>query len=295
MKSQSTTTTESNRLRPSQFRRVIALLSILPVAALCGTAWAGTGSGIPCGSAPGFVHEFAAGPANFMVSITNANGGVMNPQPPGFPFNARGVPLAGGGFGANVPIPAFPFACDVKNRTIPQRKKGPVPAQASPIPETGGEVSDLSLESVHFNSASNTYSLQDLFGTIQHAFGNSVVVKIPDLYADTNGDGSLGTGDELFSLVDLSVYLNNNPTFTEGETFSIVNGRVAGLPGMLFSTTDFTFNPSTGFSGTDYTGDGTVESEHDVEAVPEPGSLLLVGSGLVGIGSVLRRRLGNRG
>lgn len=266
-------------------------ISAYSIAVLCGTALAGSGNGIPCGSAPGVVHEFSANPANFRVFITNPGGGDMNPQPPGFPVNVNGVPLAGGGFGANVAIPAFPNGCDVRNRTIPQRKKGHAPIAPSQLSGTGGEESDLRLESLFYNSASNTYSLQDLFGTIQHRLGNFAVVKVPDLYADTNGDGTLGSGGVLYSLVDMNAYLNNIPSFTEGGTFSIVNGTVAGLPGMLFSTTDFTFDPSTGFSGTDFTGDGVVESEHDLESVPEPGSLLLLGSGVLGLSGILRNRL----
>jgi hypothetical protein len=258
---------------------------------LAATAFAGSGSGIPCGSAPGVVHEFSANPANFRVFITNPNGRIMNPQPPGFPFNANGVPLAGGGFGANVPIPAMPGGCDVKNRTIPLPKKNRAPTKRLSVPETGGEMSDLSLESLFFNSASNTYSLQDLFGTLRQRLGKYVVVKVPDLYADTNGDGKLGAGDVLYSLVDMNVYLGAIPSFTEGETFHVVNGRVAGLPGMLFGTTDFNFDPATGFSGTDFTGDAVVESEHDLESVPEPGSLLSLGSGVLSLTGFLRNRL----
>jgi hypothetical protein len=267
------------------------LLGFFSVAVLCDTALAGTGSGIPCGSAPGVVHEFSANPANFRVFISGANGKLLNPQPAGFPFNANGVPLAGGGFGADVPIPAFNFACDVKNRTIPLPKKGKLPQLAGPLPSKGGEASDLSLESVFYNSTTHTYSIQDLFGTIRQELGNGVIVKIPDLFADTNRNGSLGTGDFLYSLVDMNVFLQSIPTFTEGETFSIVHGKVAGLPGMLFSMNDFTFNAATGFSGTDYTGDAVVESEHDLESVPEPSNLLLLGTGILGLSGFLRKRL----
>ena len=263
---------------------------LFSIVAFCGMAFAGGGGDIPCGSAPGFVNEFSFNAANFVVNITGPNGKVLNPQPGGFPFNAPGVPLAGGGFGAQENIPAFGFACDVKNTTkvLPKKSRDlPPGATGATLPEIGGEEADLYLESVFFGSG--VYSLQDLFGTIQQAIGNDVVVAVPDLYADTNGNGSLDDGDVLYSLVDMSVYLQAIPTFTEGEAFNIVNGTVAGLPGMMFSTTDFTFDSSTGFSGTPYTGEGDVESEHDVEATPEPAADGLAMAGLLGI-FLMRRR-----
>jgi PEP-CTERM motif len=292
MKSHSQEMMSSNCRGPRDSWLGMVLLSFLSITALSGTASAGTGSGIPCGSAPGLVHELSYNRANFVVRITGPDGKVLNPQPAGFPFNANGVPLAGGGYGANVAIPAFNFACDVKNTTIQLRQKGPtLPGSAGTLSQNGGEESDLSLESVFFDPVTHTYSLQDLFGTIQHDLGKYVEVAIPDLYADTNGDGSLGAGDVLYSLVDMNFYLKSIPTFTPGEAFSIVNGKVAGLPGMLFSTTEFTFDGATGFAGTDYTGVGIVESEHVLEAVPEPSSLLLLGSGILGLSGFLRKRL----
>jgi len=277
------------RNRPTGFSVIGAFLV---TAGLCGVAFAGSGSGIPCGSAPGFVNEFSSNAANFTVNITGADGKVLQPQPAGFPFNAAGVALAGGGFGARVAIPAFNFACDAKNRTIPLPKVNRTNPTGittdGSLPDNGGEESDLALESLFFDNLSQTYSLQDLFGTIAQSVGYNVVVAVPDLYADTNDDGSLDSGDVLYSLVDMSVYLNNIPTFTEGEAFNVVNGTVAGLPGMLFSTTDFTFNPSSGFTGTNYTGEADVESEHDLQATPEPAAIVLAGLGLLSV--VLLRR-----
>ena len=263
--------------------------TLLSVVAFCTTAFAGGGGDIPCGSAPGVVNEFSANAADFTVQITGSNGKLLKPQPAGFPFNAAGVALPGGGFGAQVPIPAFGFACDVHNiiKPLPKKNRELPAAPSATLPENGGEESDLDLESVFFSGG--VYSLQDLFGTIQQALGNGVVVAVPDLFADTNNDGSLDDGDVLYALVDMSVYLQAIPSFTEGEAFNIVNGVVAGLPGMMFSTTEFTFDPSTGFSGTDYTGEGDVLAEHDVMATPEPAAGGLAVAGLLGI-FLLRRR-----
>ena len=67
--------------------------------------------------------------------------------------------------------------------------------------------------------------------------GDGVFVSVPDLWADTNGDGMIGSGDILYSLVDLRAYLNGGngpvPAFVPSESFTIVNGRVASLPGIM--------------------------------------------------------------
>jgi hypothetical protein len=248
----------------------------LTIFACCMPAFGGGGGDIPCGSAAGIVREFSAVPANFTVRITQPGGAIMNPQPPGFPVTVAGTPINGGlnGYGATVNIPRFGFACDVKNTTqiLPKKKRAAL-AQAAALASDGGEVSDLMLEALSVNAGQ--FQSQDLFGTITSFLGSDVEVEIPDLYADTNGDGSLDSGDVLYSLVDMSIYLQSAPAFSIGDTYSVVNGRVAGLPGMQFSTTEFTFDPATGFTGTDYTGMAEAETLHALQSTPEPGSIVL--------------------
>ena len=108
---------------------------------------------------------------------------------------------------------------------------------------------------------------------------------MPDLWADTNGDGLIGSGDVLFEIVDLNAYTVDgnddlasvNARFTPGQAFTIVNGQVDGLPGVLLSTTEPTFSPSGGYSGTPYTGTGMVYTYHgDSGTVPEPSTLSLL-------------------
>jgi hypothetical protein len=138
-----------------------------------------------------------------------------------------------------------------------------------------GEVADLSVEAVYLNPATGLYVIGNVFGTLESRIGNATV-SIPDLFADTNHDGSLDSGDILYSVVDLNKYLNDVPTFTLGESFNIVDGAVAGLPGMLFSTTPLTFNQDTGnFTGTLFTGIGFADAAHLPNAVPEPNSIKL--------------------
>jgi hypothetical protein len=140
------------------------------------------------------------------------------------------------------------------------------------------------------------------------AHGN---LRIPDLYADTNGDGVIGQGDVLYSWADLRVYPQEEPSFSLGDHFTVVNGRVAALPGMWFSTTpiflDSVLGPQP--SGGEWfssalrapeataldagTGDSVVLTEHElVSTVPEPAQWLLLlagGAGLIGFKASRRR------
>ncbi len=168
----------------------------------------------------------------------------------------------------------------------------PLPKGSGKFPSAGaGPVSDLSAEAV-FSDPDNPgkFAIGNVFTEMGRKVGTAYVA-IPDLYADTNGDGTLDSGDVLYSLVVLNTYLNNIPTVNLGDTFSIVNGTVAGLDGMMFSTTPFVFNPDTGdFTGTDYKGEGYVLSIHLPKDTPEPSTLVLLGSSILGVSGFLRKR-----
>ena len=146
-----------------------------------------------------------------------------------------------------------------------------------------GQIADLSIESFSFDPITSQFVMENIFKTIADKEGYGVEVPIPDLFADTNGDGMLGAGDDLYSLVNLSVYLESIPTFSMGDSFTVVDGAVSGLPGMMFSTTPFTFDPSTGFAGTPYSGPAVVEAIHLPSAISEPPAIGLLGSSLFGV------------
>jgi hypothetical protein len=144
-----------------------------------------------------------------------------------------------------------------------------------------GEVNVLNVEAITFDRTSSTFATADVFESLFVHAGLDRIA-IPDLFADTNGDGSLGAGDLLYSAVDLNVFLTAHPAFAFDETFSIVNGLAPGLPGMFFSTTPITFDAATGaFDGTPATTDGTALSAHNMQLVtPEPATLALLVAGL---------------
>ena len=102
-----------------------------------------------------------------------------------------------------------------------------------------------------------------------------------------------GRGDHLYGLVDLNQYLRAIPTFTLGDSFHVVNGKVAGLPGMLFSTTAPAYNPNNldiGFDGTPFTGDATAFTMHQLASVPEPNAPLVALAGAIALAGLMRRR-----
>jgi hypothetical protein len=156
-----------------------------------------------------------------------------------------------------------------------------------------GEMNVLSVEALVFDPVVGAFATANVFEAVAAHVGLGVWVPIPDLYADTNGDGTVGVGDILHSAVDLNVYLPSLPTFSLGQTFNIVNGLVPELPGMWFSSTPITFDPLTGaFTGTPITIEGAALSSHEVESVvPEPSTLILLGAGVL-LAPVARRRRG---
>jgi hypothetical protein len=140
--------------------------------------------------------------------------------------------------------------------------------------------------------------------------GGQVNLRIPDLYADTNGDGLIGQGDVLYSWVDVRIYPGATPDFQLGDTFEIINGQVTGLPGMWFSATEIYLDPLLGPQPTGGVwfnagnqpsarqasplgGHAEAWSEHELTPqVPEPSSGLMAAAGLLcwGLWRINRQR-----
>lgn len=169
---------------------------------------------------------------------------------------------------------------------------GGLQAAGPPDPVGEGAIADLSIEAVVFDPVTNTYYHESIFDRLAESQGVGVSAFFPDLFADTNSDGVVGEGDLLYSLVDLNVYLNSIPSFALGDVFEIVNGTVAGLPGMMFSTTPFSFDDASGYdSGTPFTGTGETNSSHEVSAeIPIPSTLALLGVGLAALANSRPKR-----
>lgn len=154
-------------------------------------------------------------------------------------------------------------------------------------PQGGGQASDLMIEAMVFDVGTSQFVLGNIFGTIAGEVGFGQVIIVPELFADTTGDGIIGEGDLLYSLVDLNLYLDGPPSFSLGDTFDISAGLVAGLPGMMFSTAPFVFDPASGFSGVPFTGVGVADAQVGLSAIPEPSTWLMT---IGGFGMVLGAR-----
>lgn len=220
------------------------------------------------------------------ISLTDMSGAEIGAGTITVPCN---IPNSSNGFRtAIINIPA-----------VVQTSSGPVNVadfrQTTTAIQHSGEIADLSVEAVYFDQTTGKFVIGSVFGTLANAVGEAAI-PIPDLFADTNSDGSLDTGDILYSVVDLNLYLTSVPVFNLGDTFQIVNGKVTGLPGMTFSTTPLVFNADTGqFGGTLYTGTGFADARHNPSAVPEPASgslaaLVLLAGGVNRLASTRRYR-----
>lgn len=266
-----------------KLRLNLSIAAILAVSS--GLAYSGdTGGGPPCIKGQpgrgGTVTEHSRQPgATFIVHLTDFDHEDIPGQDRFPPSIADGH---GGTTIAPLEIPVMDGLCDARNDII-------LPEQiAGGGGGAGGPKSDLSIESVHYDPITQRYQLLNIWGTISQQLGDLAVVAIPDLFiANSNG---LLDGVTLYSLVDLAVYVHALPVFAEGEGFNIVNGQVASLPGMRFSTTPFTFDPVTGFSDPPYTGMAIAEAQHGfTPGVPEPSSVALLAGGMAALLGASRR------
>lgn len=111
----------------------------------------------------------------------------------------------------------------------------------------------------------------------------------PDLIVDDSGAGVLLTGD--FVSYTINSMIGGNVGGGEA-IFTVTGGTLAplflGLPGGMVH---LEFNISPLFSALTYTADFSGEVKGDLAPVPEPATLLLLGSGLVGMGWFGRKRM----
>jgi hypothetical protein len=244
-----------------------------------GLAQAGiTDGGPPCengGARAGFVVEHSSVPgAQFIIHTTDF--GYNNI--PGGDINPIGVP---DGHGGTTTIPEYvdvPGVCDVRNETI---FPNGIPGGGGGGGIGAGASADLSIESYVVDPTTGKYVLLNIFNAIALNVPSGVLA-IPDLYA-VDSNGNLIANTELYSLVNLLDYEASPPSFTFGENLTVVNGVVAGLPGMYFSTDPFTFDPNTGFSDPPYSGNAIVYTDHTL-TTPEPSTWAMMLIGFAGLG-----------
>lgn len=134
-----------------------------------------------------------------------------------------------------------------------------------------GEISELHISA--FYPSGSDFQLIGFTNHVADNIGLGIEVFIPDLFADTNGDGSLNDGDLLYSIVNLVDFLPAAVNFSLGDTFNIVNGTSPLLPGMMFGTAPIEVDadsPSGYSNPSPWTGPGVALTKHGIVAVSEP-------------------------
>lgn len=234
----------------------------------------------------GIVNETSAVPADFLVYLTGEDGNDLVPQPPGYPRFLQGAlnPATGqyeaktlvGGGGRFIDVR------DARNETLVRVAGGHLGGGGDVVQAT----SILNLEAL-FLDDHGMWRLENIFNSVEAHVGFNYEVIIPDLYL-SDSRGNLFPDRTLYSLVDLNVFLPPGSSFFTGQVFEITGGVNPFLPGMQFSSTPFTFNSVSGFTGTPLTGAGVMVTAHGLSVTPVPdagnsgamlaASLLLLGS-----------------
>jgi len=140
-------------------------------------------------------------------------------------------------------------------------------------------VIDMTFDATSLSSTYNVYKIDE-----------SAVLKSPYYRQnDTSGAYRYVSGGELVGsgTVDYQTGLSDAETGFAGGYHNALSVDLS----FLGETTDITAHYTMGCGNDDLIGKGTVEIEPPVVGgVPEPGTLLLLGGGLLGLGAVIRKR-----
>jgi hypothetical protein len=162
----------------------------------------------------------------------------------------------------------------------------------------GGAFNWLWGESLIFNLITGRWEYENLFTRLYEQIGDTGHLIIPDMFGDINNDGVLDDLDIMYSWIDINACGGVLPAFSLGDSFNVVDGKIAGYECMWFSPTPIFLDPVNGprpTGGNWFTGVTTVYATHDGMAfippmVPEPDTWALMIAGFAVAGTALRRR-----
>lgn len=214
----------------------------------------------------GIIREDSAIPANFRVHLTDKNGKEIFPNAD-WPRFLEGKKGADGHYRAELLFGAYGKYRDVKdawNDVIPIKPKK---AGFSAL-DSGDDLAAMVMLEALYQDENDNWQLENIFDSVLAHAGLDYEIYVPDL-AFSDAEGNLLEGQLLYSLVDLNVFLKAGCEFSFGDVLTLQDGKTSSLQGMQFSSTPFSFDPETGFTGTPVDGTGTIIAKHGLTTVPE--------------------------